>query len=352
MSKFTDSLIGENLEVATEYFKSYMASANSGKKGKTSGGSIGFIPFNIGFTMDGLSGIKIYNELVFDTSFLPYGYNTTLDFIVTGIDHKLKNGDWETDVKVTLIPKTDELSEIITGSISISAQKESYTPPPVVNNVVNTSTLNTNGPGYDPIKAVIFSDESGNYDSLFPSTTYQAAFGKSSLVTTIAEVVANTKDSYTYKSGKKKDGTPNYATVSTRAVGRYQNLGNLLYKRAQEAGLDPNTALYSIENQEKIGEKLINFSVNDYFTKGGNVNELTRAVQGLSQTWSSMPTIKNNKGVVVGDVVTGNGIKAYYSSGVNAKDKNYSVKTVVEALIKTYKNLNGGKNPSFVPTYI
>ena len=130
MSKFTDSLIGENLEIATEYFKSVMASSNSGKKGKTSGGSIGFIPFNINFTMDGLSGIKIYNELVFDTNFLPVGYSTTLDFIVTGVDHKLKDGDWETDVKVTLIPKTDGIDEVITGSLSISAQQETYTPPP------------------------------------------------------------------------------------------------------------------------------------------------------------------------------------------------------------------------------
>ena len=135
MPKFTDSLIGENLEVATEYFKSYMASANIGKDSKTgkqkiSGGSIGFIPFNINFVMDGISGIKIYNELVFNTSFLPSGYTKTLDFIVTGIDHKLKDGDWETDVKVTLIPKTDGIDEVITGSLSVKAQKESYTPPP------------------------------------------------------------------------------------------------------------------------------------------------------------------------------------------------------------------------------
>jgi hypothetical protein len=147
MSKFTDSLIGENLEVATEYFKSVMASSNMDKDSKTgkrkkSGGSIGFIPFNINFKMDGLSGIKIYNELVFNTSFLPPGYSTTLDFIVTGVDHQLKNGDWETDVKVTLVPKTDESSTIITGSISVNSQKESYTPPPVV---TGTGTVTVTG---------------------------------------------------------------------------------------------------------------------------------------------------------------------------------------------------------------
>ena len=138
MSKFTDSLIGENLEVAAEYFKSVMASSNTGKKDKTSGGSIGFIPFNVNFTMDGLSGIKIYNEISLDTSFLPLGYSKTLDFIVTGVDHKLKNGDWETDINATLIPRTSGIEDVITGSISVNAQQESYTPPPVVNNTNNT----------------------------------------------------------------------------------------------------------------------------------------------------------------------------------------------------------------------
>jgi hypothetical protein len=130
MPKFTDSLIGENLEVATEYFKSYMAVSNSNKKNQTSAGSIGFIPLSINFTMDGMSGIKIYNEISLNTSFLPSGYAKTLDFIVTGVDHKLKDGDWETDIKATLIPRTNEIEEIITGSLSVKAQKESYTAPP------------------------------------------------------------------------------------------------------------------------------------------------------------------------------------------------------------------------------
>jgi hypothetical protein len=129
MSQFVDALIGENVEVAIEYFKALMAESNTGDK-KNSGGSIGFIPFNIFFTMDGLSGIKIYNELTFDTSFLPPGYSNTLDFIVTGVDHKLKDEDWETEVRVTLIPKTDDIDGIITGSAPITQQIENYKVPP------------------------------------------------------------------------------------------------------------------------------------------------------------------------------------------------------------------------------
>ena len=146
MSQFVDTLIGENVEVATEYFKALMAEKNSGNK--NSGGSIGFIPFNVSFTMDGLSGIKIYNELTLDTSFLPPGYARTLDFIVTGVDHKLKDGDWETDIKATLIPKTDDIDGVITGSAAIIQQIENYEVPTEV--VINN---NSGGGGGKPVVA-------------------------------------------------------------------------------------------------------------------------------------------------------------------------------------------------------
>ena len=122
--KFTDSLIGENLKVATEYFKAMVADP----KNKNSGGSIGFIPFKITFTMDGLSGIKIYNSITVDTSFMPIGYCDTLRFIVTGVDHKLNQGDWETTLNTTFIPKTGKIDKII-GNLTFSVQKEAVVAP-------------------------------------------------------------------------------------------------------------------------------------------------------------------------------------------------------------------------------
>ena len=74
--------------------------------------------------MDGISGIKIYNELSIDTSFLPPGYTKTTDFIVTGVDHKIQNGDWETNITTTLIPRTSPIDNIITSSLSFIAQTE------------------------------------------------------------------------------------------------------------------------------------------------------------------------------------------------------------------------------------
>jgi hypothetical protein len=99
--KLSDDIIEGNISVGTEYFKYIVAKSKS-----SSGGTIGFIPFKISFTMDGLSGIKIYNKLNVDTRFLPRAYGNNLDLIVTGVSHKLSNSDWETDIEATVIPKT------------------------------------------------------------------------------------------------------------------------------------------------------------------------------------------------------------------------------------------------------
>jgi hypothetical protein len=141
MPKFDDSTIARNLAIAAEYFKAYYVVAY--KKTKLSGGTTGFIPFNIEFTIDGLSGIKIYNKLRIDTSFLPNGYPLTLDFIVTGIEHKLKDGDWETVIKTTLIPKLEATEVVVTSAnFKYIAYKDPVRIAPVVDITEETPSKN------------------------------------------------------------------------------------------------------------------------------------------------------------------------------------------------------------------
>ena len=130
--KISTDAIENNLSVGTEYFK-YLISSQTNQQG----GTVGFIPFKIGFTMDGLSGIKIYNKLNIDTRFLPRAYGNTLDLIVTGVSHKLANSDWETEIEATVIPKTSELknsvitSNIVAGNIqSVNKGKKGKDIPP------------------------------------------------------------------------------------------------------------------------------------------------------------------------------------------------------------------------------
>ena len=67
--------------------------------------TVGFIPFDLGLTLDGLSGVKIYNKIAVETSFLPYNYPEALEFVIKGVDHNINNNDWVTNLTTLAIPK-------------------------------------------------------------------------------------------------------------------------------------------------------------------------------------------------------------------------------------------------------
>ncbi len=69
----------------------------------------GFIPITLTITMDGLSGMKLYQKINVNQKFLPQEYHAnsktgTLDFIVTKVDHKLSDNKWETSISTLSIP--------------------------------------------------------------------------------------------------------------------------------------------------------------------------------------------------------------------------------------------------------
>jgi hypothetical protein len=106
--KFSDNIIEKNISVVTEYYKWLIAENTKGKA--ISGGTVGFIPFKLGLTLDGISGIKIYNVLRVNTEFLPKAYGKSVDLIITGVSHRLSNNDWETSIESTVMPKTGEMA--------------------------------------------------------------------------------------------------------------------------------------------------------------------------------------------------------------------------------------------------
>ncbi len=93
-------------------FKSYLNSIknlaykNAPQDERTPSGTIGFIPVGFNLTLQGISGIKIYNKLNINTTFLPSQYPKALKFIITKVDHKIENNVWETSLDTTSIPKT------------------------------------------------------------------------------------------------------------------------------------------------------------------------------------------------------------------------------------------------------
>ena len=102
-------------------WKNYLSRKNKLSLASTtpviSGGE--FIPLELAITMDGLSGIKIFNKLEIDTKFLPSSYPKTLNFIVKGVNHKISNNTWETNVTTISVPV----------SVNPPSQSSTYVPP-------------------------------------------------------------------------------------------------------------------------------------------------------------------------------------------------------------------------------
>ena len=70
----------------------------------------GFIPLELGITMEGLTGIRIYNRLNINTKFLPSSYPKNLKFIIKGVNHKISNNIWDTNLSTISIPVSGESS--------------------------------------------------------------------------------------------------------------------------------------------------------------------------------------------------------------------------------------------------
>lgn len=72
----------------------------------TATGMLGFLPINLNMTLNGISGMKIYQQFAVDSSFLPYNYGTTLQFLIKGLSHKIENNQWITNIETIAVPAT------------------------------------------------------------------------------------------------------------------------------------------------------------------------------------------------------------------------------------------------------
>jgi hypothetical protein len=65
----------------------------------------GFLPFDLSLTMDGISGMKVYQAFTIDTSYLPSNYPNSLEFLIKGVTHTIQNNEWLTQMDSMAIPK-------------------------------------------------------------------------------------------------------------------------------------------------------------------------------------------------------------------------------------------------------
>jgi hypothetical protein len=90
---------------------------------------IGFIPLSFDLILDGISGIKIYNKLNIDTEFLPSNYPESLNFIITKVNHRISDNNWETSLSTISVPKTQPYKFESTPSQNIESEELNITGP-------------------------------------------------------------------------------------------------------------------------------------------------------------------------------------------------------------------------------
>jgi hypothetical protein len=95
-------------KIGKELFKGFINGVNNEvySKSKTPSNTVGFIPADLSLTIDGLSGVKIYNALSVNQRFLPKQYPNALKFIITKVNHDISSNDWSTSLNTISIPKT------------------------------------------------------------------------------------------------------------------------------------------------------------------------------------------------------------------------------------------------------
>jgi hypothetical protein len=102
----------------------------------------GFLPFDLSLTMDGLSGMKVYQKYIIDTEYLPSNYPSSLEFLIKGITNTIQNNQWITDIESFAIPK-NPFGSSVSKSPAASASNPSTrgTQQPFTGNTPNADAL-------------------------------------------------------------------------------------------------------------------------------------------------------------------------------------------------------------------
>jgi hypothetical protein len=120
---------------------------------------LGFIPAKLQLTLDGLSGIKIFDKLRINSKFLPPNYGDNLEFIITELDHSIQNNKWYTQIGTLGLPKynkepevrligkvnqsDDAITRTVTDSLSIPSYFWSDNPPVVSSNFLTAGATSS-----------------------------------------------------------------------------------------------------------------------------------------------------------------------------------------------------------------
>jgi hypothetical protein len=124
-----------------------------------------FLPFNLSLTMDGLSGMKIYQSFKVDGKALPLTYNANvIQLIIKSLSHDISPNGWLTKVETIAGPIFDIDPNIAQGKYEVSQIPQEATSPPSNNTATSTTPP---PPALDPASTSRFLAMQKSYNAVF-----------------------------------------------------------------------------------------------------------------------------------------------------------------------------------------
>tara|TARA_R110002050_G_scaffold35767_1_gene89686 strand:+ start:137 stop:3538 length:3402 start_codon:yes stop_codon:yes gene_type:complete len=106
--EFTSEYVSTLKNIQSDYCNAVIGHKASGKTtpdGKATAAAPFFLPFNLGLTMHGISGMRIFQSFKTDGKVLPYTYKSdNVQLIIKSYSHKIDVGGWETSIETMTKP--------------------------------------------------------------------------------------------------------------------------------------------------------------------------------------------------------------------------------------------------------
>ena len=109
--------------------------------------NIGFIPMGVDLTLDGLGGMKVYNQLKVNSQHLPVGYPDELELVIIGIDHQIQDNSWITKVRTYTKPTSQPWGTEMDSSVMDYNPKSAFS-----TEVITSFTQEDPAPDINPEK--------------------------------------------------------------------------------------------------------------------------------------------------------------------------------------------------------
>lgn len=240
---------------------------------------IGFIPFDLELTMLGLSGPRIYEAYTIDTTKLPQAYKDKIQFICTGVSHRISDGEWTTILNSIAGPKPNN---------------KIFNPPPV--KVLPDKAEEANNNGDNSSRGDLFSWVKGpnaDPDQNWSDTAYMVNLLNSSTISD--DLIAKPKIPLQIKSGYPKTEvykgnnvvvtkyeTNNFTSAENEQmfkdiltkIGAPASTGNLLWMKAWRRA-EGGEATYNPWNSTQVKGTANNYNKNgvqNYFNYNDGVD--------------------------------------------------------------------------------